>query len=309
MYEKISTKDMSREKWLILRKSGIGGSDAGAVCGLNPYSSPMKVFKQKTCDEIEEISSEAIRIGQDLEDYVAQRFSQATGLKVHRSNYMYRSIENPFMIADVDRLVIGEDAGLECKTVSAYGSDKWKDDDIPLHYVMQCYHYMAVTGKRTWYIAAVILGQKFVYRKLTWDDALITSLIQVEKEFWNNHIMSGIMPSPDGSKASDDVINSLFQSANKGSAVKLVGFDDRLKRRDEIIKQIEVLQQEQNLIEQEVKYFMADNEYASNDQYLVKWSNVDTTRLDTKLIKAECPQIYRDYSRVTSSRRFQIKAA
>mgnify|MGYP002509164627 CR=1 FL=1 len=31
------------------------------------------------------------------------------------------------MIADVDRLVDGEDAGLECKTASAYNADKWKD--------------------------------------------------------------------------------------------------------------------------------------------------------------------------------------
>ena len=60
---------------------------------------------------------------------------------------MYRSKEHPFMIADVDRLVVGEDAGLECKTASAYNADKWADGNIPLHYVMQCYHYMAVTGK------------------------------------------------------------------------------------------------------------------------------------------------------------------
>ena len=53
---------------------------------------------------------------------------------------------------------------------SAYNADKWSDGDIPLHYVMQCHHYMAVTGKRVWYIAALILGQGFVYRKLEWDD-------------------------------------------------------------------------------------------------------------------------------------------
>ena len=70
------------------------------------------------------------------------------------------------MIADVDRLVVGEDAGLECKTASACNADKWKDGDIPLHYVMQCCHYMAVTGKRIWYIAAVILGREFVCRRL-----------------------------------------------------------------------------------------------------------------------------------------------
>lgn len=136
MFEKITLAGVSNEEWLRLRQSGIGGSDAGAVCGLNPYSSPMKVYRDKTGGVPEELDNEAVRQGHDLEEYVAQRFTEATGLRVRRSNYMYRNIENPFMIADVDRLVVGEDAGLECKTASAYNADKWKDGDIPLHYGM-----------------------------------------------------------------------------------------------------------------------------------------------------------------------------
>lgn len=142
-------KKITHEEWLAFRKQGIGGSDAGAVCGLNPYSSPMKVFRDKTSQCTEETDNEAIRQGHDLEDYVARRFTEATGKKVRRSNFMYCHEKYPFMIADVDRLVVGEDAGLECKTANAYSADKWKDGKIPLHYVIQCYHYMAVTGKKT----------------------------------------------------------------------------------------------------------------------------------------------------------------
>lgn len=54
---------------------------------------------------------------------------------------------------------------------------------------------------------------------------------------------------------------------------------------------------------------MQDNETASNGRYRVTWSNVDTARLDTKKIKLEQPEIYRDYVKIASSRRFQIKAA
>ena len=147
MYEKIPLTGVSHEQWLNLRKTGIGGSDAGAVCGLNPYSSAMKVFQDKISDTVEEADNEAMRIGHDLEDYVAKRFTEATGLKVRKSNFMYRSKEHPYMLADVDRLIVGEDAGLECKTASAYSADKWANGNIPLHYVMQFYHYMAVTGK------------------------------------------------------------------------------------------------------------------------------------------------------------------
>ena len=104
---KIPTAGMSRQEWLRLRKEGIGGSDAGAVCGLNPYASPMSVYRDKTSDETEEKDNEAMRQGRDLEDYAARRFMEATGLKVRRSHVMYKNREHPFMLADVDRLVAG----------------------------------------------------------------------------------------------------------------------------------------------------------------------------------------------------------
>lgn len=309
MFEKISLAGVDNMEWLRLRKAGIGGSDAGAICGVNPYSSAMKVFHDKTSEEVEEQDNEAIRIGHDLEDYVAQRFMEATGLKVRKSNFMYRSKEHPFMIADVDRLVVGEDAGLECKTASAYNADKWADGNIPLHYVMQCYHYMAVTGKRTWYIAAVILGREFTYRKLEWDDELISRLIGIEEDFWNNHVVPGTIPPPDGSEACDEVIEQYFHTAKKASAIKLVGFDEKLNRREEILGFIAELQAEQKQIEQEVKLFMGDNQYATSDHYRVSWGNIDSVRLDSQRIKTEKPEIYADYGKASHYRRFEVKAA
>lgn len=309
MYEKIPTAGMGREEWLKIRKTGIGGSDAGAVCGLNPFSSPMKVFADKTNDEIQEIDSEALRQGNDLEDYVARRFMEAAGLKVRRSNFMYRSMEHPCMIADVDRLVIGEDAGLECKTAGAYSADKWKGGEVPLHYIMQCLHYMAVTGKRAWYIAAVILGSGFVYHKITWDDELIARLIETEENFWGNYVAKGIIPPPDGSKACDEVLDRYFHTSRKAGAIALVGFDEKLDRRAEILSQITELQKEQSQIEQEVKLYMQDNELAASGRYKVTWSSVETTRLDTKKMKEEQPGLYQDYAKVSTSRRFQVRAA
>lgn len=309
MFEKKSLAGVCNTEWLRLRKSGIGGSDAGAICGLNPYSSAMKVFQDKTSETVEEQDSEAIRIGHDLEDYVAQRFMEATGLKVRKSNFMYRSVEHPFMIADVDRLVVGEDAGLECKTASAYNADKWADGNIPLHYIIQCYHYMAVTGRRTWYIAAVILGREFTYRKLEWDEGLISRLIEIESDFWNRHVVKGIMPPPDGSKACDEVIGRYFHTARTASVVELVGFDQKLQRREEILDSILGLQEEQKQIEQEVKLFMQDNEYASSENFRVSWKNIDSAKLDTKRLKAERPELYADYKKVSHTRRFEVKVA
>ena len=263
----------------------------------------------KTSEDVSDTDNEAMRQGRDLEDYVARRFMEATGLKVRRSNMMYRSDDHPCMIADVDRLVVGEDAGLECKTASAYNADKWKDGEVPMHYLIQCCHYMAVTGKTAWSIAVVLLGQEFKFTKITRDDALIANLIAIEEAFLNNHIIPRIILPPDGSKACDEVLEQYFHRARKDSAIPLIGFDEKLNRRSELLGQIKELEQEQQQIEQEVKLFMQDNEIAASKNYRVTWSNVNTTRLDTKRIKDEEPEIYQNFVKVTSSRRLTIKTA
>lgn len=142
MKKLVSTLNLDKKSWLRYRKRGIGGSDAGAVCGLNPYRTAIQVYYDKTSDEIEEIDNEAMRQGREFEDYVAGRFCEASGKKVRRANAMYYDEKNPFMLADADRMVVGENAGLECKTASPYMAEKWEDGKIPLSYQIQCHHYM-----------------------------------------------------------------------------------------------------------------------------------------------------------------------
>lgn len=308
-YEKIPTKDLGHEDWLRLRKTGLGGSDIGAICGVNKYSSPMKIYQDKISDTVNNIQTEATRIGQDLEDYCARRFTEATGLKVRRSNYMYRSTNNPFMIADVDRLIVGEDAGLECKTTNILNASQWANGQIPLSYVMQCYHYMYCTGKRTWYIACVIMGKEFVYRKLTWDDEIINNIIQVERNFWNNHVIKKVIPDPDGTESSGKIILSMFPKAEPKSYIELKGFDNLLIKRDNLISKIADLNKEVTEIEQKIQLNMKDIEFAQTSSHRIKWHNVESMRLDTQKLRKENPHIYDMYAKKVVTRRFQIKSA
>ena len=309
MYKTVQTAHLTREEWLLRRKEGIGGSDAGAVCGLNPYSSPMKIYLDKTSPTVEEQDNEAMRQGRELEDYVAKRFSEASGLKVRRSNVMYQSKEYPFMLADVDRMVVGEDAGLECKTANAFQADKWKDGKIPDHYLIQCLHYMAVTGKRSWYLAVVILGKEFRYIKIERDEAMIKNLTAIEEDFWKNYVIPRIMPDPDGSPVCDAVLQSCFPRAEKKAVFLPSEFDAALQRREEILQLSEKLETERRNIEQRIKLFMGENETAANERYQISWSNIDSVRIDARRMKEEQPELYQRFARASHSRRFTVKAA
>ncbi|MBA2214176.1 YqaJ viral recombinase family protein [Sellimonas intestinalis] len=308
MKKLVSTIGMTEDVWLSYRKKGIGGSDAGAVCGLNPYRSAMAVYLDKTTEEVEKVDSEAMRQGREFEDYVARRFMEATGKKVRRANAMFCHEKYPFMLADVDRLIVGEKAGLECKTASPFMADKWKGGQVPTSYQLQCHHYMAVLGIECWYIAVLIYGREFKFCKIERDEELINNLIEIEKGFWENHVQKGVMPTPDGSKIADSVIAEYYRQSVPES-IPLTGFDEKLRRRQELLAIMERMDTEKKQIEQELKLYLGEAELAENEHYRVSWKSVSSNRLDEKRLKEEEPEIYEKYKKETVSRRFMIKAA
>ena len=131
---KVKIDDLSHDEWLALRRKGIGGSDAASIMGVSAYSSPYRVWADKTgrLEPLED--NEAMRQGRDLEAYVAERFTEATGKKVRRNNYMIFSKKYPFMLANIDRLIVGENAGLECKTTNFLNLKQFKN--FPSHIIV-----------------------------------------------------------------------------------------------------------------------------------------------------------------------------
>ena len=304
----VSTLHLEKSEWLAYRKRGIGGSDAGAVCGLNPYCTAIQVYYDKTTTEIQQTDNEAMRQGRDLEDYVARRFMEATGKKVRRANAMYYHEKHPFMLADVDRMIVGENAGLECKTASPYMEDKWKDGNVPVHYLIQCHHYMGVCGADAWYIAALILGRGFVYYRIDRDEELISSLIQIETDFWKEHVLKKVLPAPDGSETADKAIAEYFRQSSAVS-IPLNGFDKKLERRQELLEVMKRMETEKRRIDQELKLYMGEAEMAENEHFRVSWKSVKSSRLDEKRLKEEEPEVYEKYKKAVTSRRFTVKAA
>ena len=212
------------------------------------------------------------------------------------------------MLADVDRLIVGEDAGLECKTASPYSEEKWRDDKIPLSYQLQCYHYMSVCNADAWYIAVLIYGRDFKYYRIERDDEVIGNLIRIEEEFWNEYVLKQVIPDPDGSKTADAAIAERFKES-KSITIPLTGFDERLERRQEILSLLEKIETEKRQIDQELKLYLGDAEIAENEHYRVSWKNFSRNSIDEKRLKAEQPEIYEKYRRETISRRFTVKAA
>lgn len=299
------TKTMDRDEWLSYRRLGIGGSDAASIVGLNPYGSPMSVFADKMGWGAEKETNEAMRLGNDLEQYVADRFMEATGKKVRRENHILQSVEHPFMLANVDRMVIGEKAGLECKTTSPYNAADWESGIVPQTYYCQCQHYMATLGCDRFYLAVLVFGKGFYWYEVPRNEEDIAALIEAEKAFWDR-VQKKQMPEPDGSAASAIVLKGMY-SGDEGGEVELTGMEADLKRYEEIEKMQQNLEAEKSAIVQRVQSQMGDAHVGHAEGWKATWKPVTSTRLDTKRIKAESPDLYERFAKENTSRRFTLK--
>ena len=306
-----STADMEHAEWLESRKKGIGGSDAAAIAGFNKWKSPIVVYMEKIGEVKSESSNqEAAYWGNVMEETVAKEFSLRTGMKVRKRNAILQHPEHPFMLANVDRLIVGKNEGLECKTASEYLRDDWEGEEIPMAYLLQCQHYMAVTGADAWWIAVLIGGNKFVHKKIDRDEELIENLIQIEKEFWEEHVLRKVPPEIDGSDASTEWIKATYPDADPDTEMELDTESDKLLEALEVIKAEEKeLNEQKKKYENQLKEKLGTFEKGFTNHFIVTYKNQERQTVDSKRLKAEKPELYKEYSKVSKSRRLLFKEA
>ena len=224
----IFTKNMTSEQWLAARRGGIGGSDAGAVMGLNKWASPLTVYlDKKGLNHFD--GNRATERGSWLEEPIREKAKETLGVIIEECPYMFTSAVNPFMSANIDGLIYIQEekeingimlcglGGHEIKTTQR--GDGFSEHEIPDSYFAQVQHYMAVL-ELPWFIlsAYCIDRHEFRHYVIQKDEAFINRLIEVEKDFWENYIEKDVMPSPSGIEAESDAVNALFT----GSATTLI---------------------------------------------------------------------------------------
>jgi len=208
------------------RRTGVGGSDAATVLGLNPFTTAYELYLDKLGEappEDENFLKEARYWGSVLEQPVCDRYAEETGFKVQRANQLIRSKEHPFMIANIDRKVVGEDRKIGFEAKTAARPDGWGEsgsNEIPPYIMLQCQHYLAVTGYDVWDLAVLIGNRDYRSFRIVPIEEIISQLVEAEEEFWDR-VQAKVAPEPDWqSAATTRLIKNLYPGTN-GQVVQL----------------------------------------------------------------------------------------
>lgn len=303
--------ELTHDQWIEERKRGVGGSDAAAILGMSPWRSAFDIYLDKIGEIPPSEDNLAMRIGRELEETVARLFCEETGKEVRRCGFMYQSSTRTWQLADIDRAIVGENAGLECKTTSSLGILRTlKDGDFPDTYYAQCVHYMAVTGADRWYLAVLELGfsKRFHVFRIERDEAEIDALTEAESAFWRGNVLALKPPAPDGSERTGEYISEQYPT-DDGSLAGLHGHEDDLAEYLDIKAQIKALEKRAAAIEQEIKLELGEAAEGAANGYTVTWGTYTRAGgIDAKKLASEFPEAYEACRKSdTSYRRFAVK--
>ena len=312
----VKTNNLNRDQWLTVRKGGIGSSDAAAAAGLNPYKSQLELWMEKTgceaglpkADRTDQ--SSPMYWGTLLESVVAAHYTMRSGHKVRRINTVLQHPTEPWMLANLDREVIGtpEVQILECKTAGLNGARLWKEG-VPEYIQLQVMHQLAVTGKQTADVAVLICGQDLQIHRIERDDAMIAKLIELERQFWH-YVETDTPPPADGSDSADVALRCLYPK-DSGTTLDLsqdlemsAAFSDLLAVREVLTTNVLLEAQ----LKQRIQQRMGDATKVVFETGDVTWKrSKDGAGLDTASLLKDQPDLLQRYTLVKAgSRRFLV---
>ena len=294
----IDKRAMSYEDWQDLHRKGLGGSDVGAVLGLNPWKTPLDVYREKIEGQRVE-DNDAMKAGRMLEDTVARWYSEETGHKIQKDNKIRIHSKHEFLIANIDRLITANGNGkgtgvLEVKTASGWAFKSWADDGLPLQYYSQIQHYFSVTGHKWGEFAVLVDGRDFQVIPVEYDKEFVDLMTDQLVGFWEDHIVKQNPPEP----RNESDIKYLYPKEEAGKIIEATEntFNLALKlKRIQAAKKL--LDDRESKLKESFKIMMADAEtIVFHGQKVATFKkNKDGNQFNKDKFQSENPDIYNQY--------------
>lgn len=304
----VNTKNIDKKEWLEWRRKGVTGTDVAAIFGMNQYKSAYQCYQDKLglLPEIED--NNRMRLGRDMEDIVAQWFSEETGFKVENRHAIYQHSKYKWMLANIDRWIVGEKAVLECKTAMyMFQKEKWGEtgsDQVPDDYLFQVYHYMIVFGVRKAYLAVIFTDTKeFRHYEFNLNESLAETIINKTNDFFNGNVAMRIEPDL---TTMEDVV-AKYPLDSKGALVADRGALELCKKHETLRQKAKSIENEMDILKIEIgkvigehKDLLVDAQGKALASFVKPKPRIS---VDTNKLKSLAPEVFERFKRESKPER------
>ena len=295
------------------RKNGIGGSDIAKLLGRSRRGGPLDLYTEKLTpfDESAEIAENLpAEVGSYLEPFLVSKYTQRTGKTVVPKAMTYYP-DHPFMFANIDGFIENDGAILECKTTNEFSHREWGEPgtfQIPEAYKLQVAYYAMILGANYCDIAKLYSNHTFEIYRYDRRPALESYILEEVKNFWQNHIEKQIPPE---SKTSSESLRYLKSLVTEPNSKKVVTVDlyDAYKKLTSIKSDMAELKKQAEEKQDEICTFLQDQEELVDDKgrTLVTYRPVTSSRFDNFAFAAQYPDLYKEFSKPSTTRKFLVK--
>lgn len=320
-------------------KTGIGGSDVGAICGCNPWMTEHQVFLKKL-GMLETETNEAMEAGILFEEPIGRRYAEKNNVLLWKPE-LVRHPEYPFILGHMDFIVVRsydadfpdhgnittqhgrsertsirpllKDAlwGVEIKTVGEWGfkSGDWGEemtDKVPHQYLLQCQHYLMCMPELPFMDMYVCVGgNKFRTFRIKPNKKLQASLISRETAFWQR-VQDKEPPDVDGSPGAKEFLDQWFQADTELHCDCTPELDQLVSNHLTTKKLIAEQYDELEKIDQKIKKEMGNATLLETPDAKVTWKDVMSRRVDTKELRKTHAKIAEKLTKVSTTRTFKV---
>lgn len=314
-----------REPWLAARREGIGGSEVGALIGVNEYETSWSVWNKKMRTEPDvELTGAPIEWGHRLEDVVARKTADEIGMVSRFAGGLWANLEKPYIRVTPDRFATKAKswkatALIECKT--AGDDEHWESGTIhpkshgtgraPLGYQAQAQWQMGIIGLPVCYLGCLVLGRErsFFVVEVHFDKDWFAEMVHAADTFWHENVLGNEIPMHDlRHPVTEELLKSVHPDVVHPSVQLPEDAVDWLRS----YQAAKVAADKANKDLDEAKNFFrlwtgdAGAGYLG-EQKVVGYPVVNTRSFDTKTFREENPELAEKYTVTNSHRRLTIR--
>lgn len=297
-----------KKQWLQARSKGIGGSEITAVMGLDPHRTPYALWEQKT-GRVADFSGNKFTVaGNYLEPVVAQMFSDISGLECYtKKQEHYSHPDFPHLLGTPDRFVrqkSGEEGILEIKTTQRRIGREDVTEGAQINWFFQVQWYMGITGLKTGFLAWLCSGVDFDYIQIDFQADIFSDMVEQANNFWKVNVLQDVPPPPLTREDIQKIVGSVIPDPVELPEDAL-RFYSQIKENAAKIKELEAANDD---LKTGVQLLLRDKSIGTyKGTTLFTWKEAETTRLDTKRLKEEQPELWDQYAKTSKVRTFLVK--
>lgn len=303
------------------RFSYLGGYDASAISGQNPYKTPLSVYLEKTgVETVQPPPSLAMELGLYLEPWVLEKAEKLLGemyqqeVKItHRQDFIVHP-KYDFIAGHIDGIceIAGEKVLIDAKTTEIFNRGKWDAEagEVPAVALWQIYHYFGLLPDVKYAYIAVLIGNRTLdlVRVERIEDS-VRAVMAAEVDFWQQYVEPRITPPVEMiSRYDGDFVKGLFPASEEYE--KVFADNDIEEDARALVEAKEAIKELENAVamyQARLEYALGCAERGKAGDVSFSWKSQDRTSVSTKKLKEKYPEIYAELSETTSSRVFRIK--